>query len=457
MHKAVLLALAAVLLAGCAEVKIRKVVTDSANPHGKADGPSGLRFYRPRAYVAVNEPFIVSGRSFLVGGELTVDKQFVLINDVRSDPEFNRIFLGSTSKRIPASSVTLRSAVTATISQGEQGEVKGEEKKKEAPAAPPKTEEQSGVLNLKATNDNSAYALTPLRRYFDIVWLPDYEEEYVVESKAGLGNASVTLNLGQGWSMEGIEAKVDNSAITRRILDLVDNGTKIGLALGKRSLGLPDGQLMGAEQGAVGGKKATAADVKAGTPLTIKVTLVRVAAPGLYPLLKPAEMKKLETMALNDEQRQRVLVPVPPLTSIAFNTYDVVVVEAALARDDNPLRLHQYVLGITDLRPGPLPEAADGSPKPGAPQPGGADPLAKLRGSMNDALKGLDSGEAKWNVVELKPKSPNSKALVATIRSTGKANPASSQTDVQKALGDLASKAGYSLDAANVTFKDPPA
>ncbi len=63
----------------------------------------------------------------------------------------------------------------------------------------------------------------------------------------------------------------------------------------------------------------------------------RVVAPGIYPILKPAEVEAAsagafaalatdpDTASITD----RLLVPIPPMTNIAFNTYEVIVVEGA--------------------------------------------------------------------------------------------------------------------------------
>lgn len=335
------------LAASCAEVEVHRVGND-----GHATGPEGMRFYMPRPYVAVNEPFIVGGKAFLVGGEITPDGKYVLINDIdpsrAQEDHFIRRFLATTGKRIPATSVLAPRSAGGSGSGGEQsaGEASPPPSppKDESPPAT-KSEERSGVLDLKVTNDNSAYAVTPMKRYFDIMWLPDFDEQYVVHGEAGLGNASIAMQMGQGWSLQGLEATVDNSAITGRIFGLIDQGTQILSTLGRAQLGLPP-VAMGGEQSA-GEETPNAAKFTGGTPLTIKVTFVRIAAPGLYPILKPAELKALEAKDTGDVE-DRILVPVAPMTNIAFNTYDAVVVEAALASGDSALRLHQLI----DLRPG---------------------------------------------------------------------------------------------------------
>ena len=126
-----------------------------------------------------------------------------------------------------------------------------------------------------------------MRRYFDIIYLQDFEEEFVVQVKQRMGIGSAQLALGQGWSLQGLDARVDNDAITRRLFTLYDESIKIALQVGKAALGIP---------GVPGGVQAakderTAAQLPAGTNVTIKVTAVRMVAPGVYPILKPSEGK----------------------------------------------------------------------------------------------------------------------------------------------------------------------
>ena len=355
----------------CASVEIRKIGSD-----GEVTGPEGMRFYMPRPYVAVNEPFIVGGEAYLVGGEITPDGQYVLINDVQPTEDANNRFisrfLGSTTRKIGVTSVIAVGGATpgagtgggteqstseeangaADESEGADGNSArvedGDGETENTTSSDDSVEEKSGTLGLKVANDNSAFAVTPLKRYFDIVWLPDFDEQYVVQGKAGLGNASIAMQMGQGWSLQGIEASVDNGAITGLMLGLIGQGADILSTLGRAQLGLPP-VAMGetTEEGEQAGSEGSdATSFSSGTPLTVKVTFVRIAAPGLYPILKPEEMAKIPSSQSAFEDR--MLVPVAPMTNIAFNTYEAVIVEAALATGDSALRLHQYI----DLRPG---------------------------------------------------------------------------------------------------------
>lgn len=226
---------------------------------------------------------------------------------------------------------------------------------------PKKPEIAGGVLNYKATNDNSAYGITPQPRYFNILWMPDFDEQYVVTAKAGLGNAGVILGFGQGWNLQALDATVDNSAIAKPLLDFYSGTLGALQKLATAKIEAPIAALTGGPQ------SASAADTfKGGTPVTVKVTKVRIVAPGLYPILKPNEIGSLK---LDDDQAKRVLAPVPPLTNIAFNTYDVIVIEAARTTGDSALRIQQYVESGSGAATPPSAAGGDGSPEQGMLRP----------------------------------------------------------------------------------------
>lgn len=336
---AVVATLAGLCLAGCASVKVLKL--DPKTGEVITGAAEGLRFYLPRPYVSVYEPFIVASEVFLARGELSPDSTHVLLTQV---PEgLSRIVSkdlalgnenGMGEMRIDANRVRLaepgsgapQAAATPAAPAGAASE-----------PAPGKTEILGGVLNLKTTNDNSAYAVTPQPRYFNILWLPDFDEQYVVTAKAGLGNAGVVMGFGQGWSLQALEATVDNSALAKPLLDFYAGSLGALQKLATAKIEAPLGALGGQPQSA---SARDASLFAGGTRVTVKVTKVRVVAPGLYPVLKPGEAGLLK---LDAAQSRRILAPVQPLTNIAFNTYDVIVIEAARSAGDSALRMQQYM------------------------------------------------------------------------------------------------------------------
>lgn len=373
---------AALALGGCAAVKVQKLDADGKVVAGAAEG---LRFYLPRPYVSVFEPFIVSSKVHLVEGELSADQQFVLITKL--PPGLDRQRFAATGASAGSGPVRIASASVPVI--GGRIESAGPAASAPAPAAsaasapaptPPKS---SGVLNIKATNDNAAFAVTPQPRYFNILWLPDFEEQYVVNARAGLGNAGATIGFGQGWSLQSLDVTADNSALVKPLLDFY--GTTLAslqkLATAKIEAPLAALAGKGGQQSAGAPGAADARVFDGGTPLTLKVTEVRVVAPGLYPILKPKELKDAAASGAAATAAQgRILQPVYPYTNIAFNTYDVLVVEAVRPSGDSALRIHQYVDSTTA-------GSAPGGGKPATPTPGPGTEADRLNG-FKDELRG---------------------------------------------------------------------
>jgi hypothetical protein len=353
----VVAALAGLCLTGCASVSVHKL--DPKTGQVVAGATEGLRFYLPRPYVSVYEPFIVSSEVYIARGELSPDSTHVLLTQV---PEGLSRIVGKALAEGSESGMGALRIEAGEVRVAERDPGAPQSASATAPTAPAsaasapeagKTGISGGVLNYKATNDNSAFAVTPQPRYFNILWLPDFDEQYVVTAKAGLGNAGVVMGFGQGWSLQALEATVDNSALAKPLLDFYAGSLGALQKLATAKIEAPLGALSGQPQ------SASAASFQGGTPVTVKVTKVRLVAPGLYPVLKPWEAGQLE---LEADQAQRILAPVQPLTNVAFNTYDVVVIEAARAAGDSALRMQQYMDS-----PGAAPAGGGAPPRAGLP------------------------------------------------------------------------------------------
>lgn len=400
--------------AGCASVSVNKVTPET----GKiVDGAAeGLRFYLPRPYVSVFEPFIVASEVFLANGELSADSTYVLLTQVPKGMDNlvgKRLLDGGTQSMGPlaidARQVIARPAMpfgpqAAPVTDKASSESGKEENQSDAASGGKTVENASlgGVLNFKAINDNTAFAVTPQPRYFNILWLPDFDEQYVISAKPGLGNAGVVVTTGQGWNLQGLDAKVDNSAVVGPLLKFY-SGTftalqKLATAKIEAPLALlAGGSGTGPQSARVAGTKDAKAEFPAGTPVTVKVTKVRVVAPGLYPILKPKELQLASASSIGEQQKQRIsdeeqkkriLVPQSPFTNIAFNTYDVIVIEAARSTGDSALRIQQYVDSTAS-------GAGAVSVSPGTVSPKNANPLKRPTDGLNAVLSKPDKTTTK--------------------------------------------------------------
>ena len=83
-------------------------------------------------------------------------------------------------------------------------------------------------------------------------------------------------------------------------------------------------------------------DLPPGARVTIKVTRVQVVAPGMYPILKQQETTVPAEAARDSRDLVVRHTPQRPYTNIAFNTYEVVIIEAARPTGDAPMNLQRY-------------------------------------------------------------------------------------------------------------------
>ncbi len=347
-------------LTSCSSVQIIKV-TD-AQPQ-----PEGIPFYLPRPYVQVFEPFVIGSKAYLVSGKLSPDGKYLLIDNVLDDTKLDGLLKSDLSKENPATIpvALIRPAGTAPASPapggGPQGGDPGTPSPPSSPAsaasapggaasapapsasAPggaasaPADAKPVGQFNLSVTNTTALFPPTLGRRFFDVVWMPDFDEKYVIQGKPGLGNANIGVTMTQGWGLYGLDAQLDNSALVKPLLDFYTTGLD---ALGKlaRSKIFPAGDLAGGgPQGQI-----EKADIPPGARVTVKVTRVQVVAPGLYPILKPKEESSITEKTSHKRDLVVRHIPQRPYTNIAFNTYEVLVIEAAKPSGDTPMNLQRY-------------------------------------------------------------------------------------------------------------------
>ena len=288
-------------LSACAEVAVRKVpipshyIEWSDRMQREADEMEGFRFYLPRPFVNVIESFPIRTQIYLADGIVSADGRFVEIFQVRGETggaKFGKV--PSMGSRIDTRMVG-RPLDTATGVQSDQDKDDTNKIEPSIPQDPSPVSDVSpestktGLVKQGVTNDNSAYAYQPMRGNFDVVYLPDFDEQYVISGSAGLGTAEFQLNLGQGWSLQGFESLADNSALNSRIFDVIDAASQKAQATAIVSAGVPPTLDLQPGTTATVPQSGQDAVMVAGTRVTLKVVVVHYAAKGLYPIIKPRE------------------------------------------------------------------------------------------------------------------------------------------------------------------------
>lgn len=430
---------------GCASVHVYKVV------EGK-DQPEGIPFYLPRPYVQVYEPFVVASDVFLAAGQVSPDGKYLYIDNVAAKGALASILVTDPAKdtaiaRVPVANVRIVPTLTAGAPQSgsDAGSDSGDGKQADKPApaasspaavasAPAGAASGAGggttgpVGQFTATVSQSSvpFPSTLGRRFFDVVWMPDFDEKYVVQSKPGLGNANVGVTMVQGWGLYGLDARIDNAAIVKPLLDFYSTGLGALSQLAKTKI-LPASVVTGGVQSGPGDGGAGA--LAAGTRVSVKITRVSVAAPGLYPVLKSKESAEVRDAVSGNEVAAKLLIPRRPYSNIAFNIYDVLVIEAAKPSGDTPMNLQRYF--DTDAQGNviatPAPQVVGGA---------GPSDMSTLTSSLNTKLKAVTSEDkAYWVLSDLALK--DGKLTGKATLTGGKKKP--DQLNDMKALADFIS------------------
>lgn len=361
-----------VALAGCTTVEVKKVPSKTQYEQvwddpkqadrlqQRADRIRGNRYYLPRPFVSVYEPFVVDSSVYFLNGLVSADGKYILLGRLKQNAAEGLAGLiqgESVNAKIPAAILsapikppenngTAQSATSkldqGTVSTGAtEGGVAVDTGAGARTSQAPGPSKKTGQTSIAVTNDNTAFALTPMRRYFDVAFLPDFDEQYAVVVRQGLGNAKTNLALGQGWSLQGLGVELDNQAVTDVVLDLFKTAADAAKTAGLNALGLP---VIAAGSGtvavpvldtgtAVGAPQAGAAVTTdkplllGGQPVTIKITLVDYAAPGLYPLLKPREVREIYAGNEPGNRREYMEFWLKYSNKPAFDTFRYAVVE----------------------------------------------------------------------------------------------------------------------------------
>ncbi len=426
---------AMLLIAGCSSVKILKVAGGVQ--------PEGIPFYLPRPYVQVFEPFVIGSKAYLVSGRVSDDGKYLLIDNVSDRDRLDGLFLSDLSKdappRVPVNRIQ-RAGSAPPVTGSPQGATEPDPAASapasaasaaSAPASAAsqpdvKESQPSGNFNLSVTNTSAVFPPTLGRRFFDVVWMPDFDEKYVVQGTPGLGNANIAVTMTQGWGLYGLDAKIDNSAVVKPLLDFYSTGMDALSKLAKSkifpagafSTGSPQGEL---EQ-----------QLPAGARVTIKITRVQVVAPGLYPILKPAEAATAVEAPPSPRDLVVRHIPQRPYSNIAFNTYEVAVIEAAKPSGDSPMNLQRYF----------DPAGADGAPAtpvahplttdPGAPF--SADEFTKTMNAVLASRKG-SAGEV-WKLSNVKKDGTKLTGTATLTGGTNKPTGLTNKAELEKFVAD---------------------
>jgi hypothetical protein len=189
-------------LAGCAGLDYIKVPTPTQHDswtdqdQSKADAMKGARYYLPRPFLHLKESIPVAQRVAFIGFHLDPNEGAYVLDLPQNAPTWVTSVAPRKISITQALAATLAKTrvAAATPQAGAPGSETGPSRA-EAPAPP-------GALKANTGFINQSDPVTALSAKMDVVYLPDFEEQYVIRPRMGLGKADIETRLRNGWAAE---------------------------------------------------------------------------------------------------------------------------------------------------------------------------------------------------------------------------------------------------------------
>ena len=365
----VIVSLGLCTLAGCARLDYIKVPTPTQygnwtdGDQRKADTMKGIRYYLPRPFLHLKQSIPVAQRVAFISFHLDPNEKAYVLDLPQNAPTWVTSVAPKKISITQALAATLaKTQVAAATPQAGTPGAETDRSGAEAPAPPSTLKATTGFIN-------QSDPVTALSAKMDVVYLPDFEEQYVIRPRTGWGKAQIETRLRNGWAAEVFSQDVDNSQVIPYVIKQVEQASEAAAGIVTTwmpvAMGLPPGtspatllELMGIQPGAAM-MQAGAVDEAAGVAekvlgdvLLFKIAEVRVAQPGIYPVLKPREIKQwlkydgliggpdaqarfeefLTQARLPWVREDMAFVPCPPFTVVGFNTTTDVFLTPATGR-----------------------------------------------------------------------------------------------------------------------------
>jgi hypothetical protein len=443
--------LVAILVGGCASVKVYRVKTDSNGNEIVVKSVEGIPYYMPRPWVEVYDPFVVDAKPYFINAVLTPDGKYLQLASLPRellDDKLKDLF--PVAAAAPTAHETLEALPPPVAdSTGFQGAEPGPSGTSSSPGASKSKGSSSGKSTSTSTNSTSGtstnstnagkssvkvtstadFYVTPGRRFFDIVYLPDYADKRIIQLHGGLGKSDLSVTLAQGWSLAALNATVDNTELAKELYKTWDTGLQLAQKAATTAAFPPAGALQG-----------QAADK--GTFITCKVIDSEMVAPGLYPLPKDIQYPMAD--AVNADM--------PFVKRLGLKTYHVYTVAALLPTGDSPLKFTQYATaGGTSTG---NTNAPGGTPRsPPTPKPIN---LATVATVVKASLQ-TDAAfnDYKAQVEDVIPESADGKAVTFTLKLHAAPPNKATEARIEAAFDTVAKNALKGMPDSTATLKKP--
>lgn len=307
----------AVLVGGCADVVVRKVTPENDV------SLDGFRYYLPRPHLALAKAMPVAGDEFVVVGEVGPDGVRIPVETLPEALRYHFRGDGGGGVIVPSSEVG-------------DGRLPDVLTKSAAAEGKPATFASAGSAAEGAGPQGTTVGLAA--GDMSIVYLPDWDQQYAIKYKAGLGKVDTGesgLRLRHGWMLDNVSLSIDNVELGKFVFGQIDKFTDLVSLVGARKQKVLD-QFSGTLT------KSAATEGGARQRVQLRVTYAILAQPGVYPFLKPCEEARYReqccggTGAAGSTGSARtpatsaanwVFVPYPPFTVVAYQVKRSVAVE----------------------------------------------------------------------------------------------------------------------------------
>ena len=243
---------------GCARIDYVKVPTPTQyevwtdKQQKSADNIKGVRYYLPRPFLHLKQSVPVAQRvAFISFGFETrtvnnVTEQGYYLQMPDNPPTW--------LKRLAPEKISVSQALAASLvsAQTYRDGTKGAEESSLAGGMPDADEDSNGAdsrppteLTARTGFISDTDPVTRLGNLMDVVYLPDFEEQYVIKPRIGIGKADIETRLRNGWAAEVFSQQVDNSNLIPYVIRQVESASEAAAGIAMTwmpvAAGLPPG------------------------------------------------------------------------------------------------------------------------------------------------------------------------------------------------------------------------
>ena len=339
------------LVNACASITVRKVPShenaflqtseEKKAAFQEAEKMEGVRYYLPRPYIAVKQPFPVGGQDFYITGR--VEKGELLSLDPTQLPEEIKSYfiLSGASALIPLSSVRVsgvkqqaNTSAAEKPAENKTAETSENKKEEQVPSNQENSKEKDSQKasiksNIITGGDPQSSPLLEVSNYLNVVYLPDFTEQYAIQVNSGLGAVSLDVGLENGWMLERTNLTIDNSALGAFLFKNTEKFIDIGVDIAKAATSkwFPTNEKADPSDSSPPDSSGTPKTQSAvvGQEVILRIRYVLEAQPGLYPILKPWE--KVSATPSDTGDNTYVHLPYRPYTVAAFNVKKIIAIE----------------------------------------------------------------------------------------------------------------------------------